>query len=565
MDLVEKSNRTLRRLEVNDPKLTTLFVASRDRGDQSSGDGYFWLHNGADLGRLGAATGNNTHLKGLALHTSSDWRLDTRSLLEGLQRNTTVEKLSLHDGIGIGVLNEYVANISNLTEITILECDLRGGVARSLAPVMKRCQNLNRILFFHCRIDDASLNQFATGIKGISSLQRLQLIHTDGDIDGTEGAKAIATLLQDPGCNITKLDLAVFGFNNESIQTIVNGLRGNIKFKELDLYGNKIERSGCESIINLLQTSSCNLTRLNLGRCEMNNESVTKIVRSLAGNTKLEHLGLSKSRIERSGCESIINLLQEPSCNINSLDLGRCELKNDLTTNIVSSLIGNTKLVKLDLSSNSIGRSGCESIATLLQDPNSNVEKISLFWNHLGTRLPSDDNKINDDCARILAQALIGNNKLICLDLWRSSITESGWNAFSNILSNCSNYTLLDVGKHYGSTGFVPGNLASLLKLNLAVDMEPLFEFDSEGDERKPKALPCIIDWFGRRVRESNEDGEVVKSSIEARKLSAIFQFARAMPLEFIPSPKSGAKGSDISSGLSKSVGSLAKKRKHGV
>ena len=79
-------------------------------------------------------------------------------------------------------------------------------------------------------------------------------------------------------------------------------------------------------------------------------------------------------------------------------------------------------------------------------------------------------------------------------------------------------------------------SVPSLLKLNLAVDMEPLLELDSEDDERKPKALPYVIDWFDRRGRESQTRNEEV-DSINARKLSAIYQFARAMPLEFVPSP----------------------------
>jgi len=63
--------------------------------------------------------------------------------------------------------------------------------------------------------------------------------------------------------------------------------------------------------------------------------------------------------------------------------------------------------------------------------------------------------------------------------------------------------------------------------------MEPLFELDSEVDERKPKALPSVIDWFDRRGRESNQNEEVT-NRINARQLSAIFQFARAMPLKFV-------------------------------
>ena len=535
MDIVEKSNTTLCRIEDNDPKLTYLNVVGRDyttehnKRNEPKNLACFWLHDGADLSRLGSAIANNTRLDSIALNKSSEWTLDTTPLIKGLQRNTLIKKLSLHGSIGIGVLNESVANISNLTDISLYNGDLRGGVAGTLTSAMNICPNLNEITICVCKVDDASLNQFASGIIGISSLQRLRILHAtavvegndySGNIDGTEGAKSIVTLFQDPSCNINNLDVASCGFNNESIQLIVNGLRGNAKLEHLRLFGSSVGRSGCESIVRLLQDPSCNLTSLTLGGSAINNESVKTIVRSLAGNTKLKHLGLSGSRIG-SGCESIISLLQTPSCSITKLNLRDSGFKNESTTKLVTSLKGNTKIEHLDLSVNNIGRSGYESIANLLQEPNSSINNISLSCCNMG-----------NNCATILAQALVGNSKLKRLDLTHNGITESGWNAFSPILSNSSNQTLLSLGD--GAKN-MPTTLPTLLKLNHVVDMEPLFKLDSEDDERNLKALPPVIDWFGR-IGQTTKKEEVV-NKIDARKLSSIFQFARTLPLEFVPPP----------------------------
>jgi len=537
MDIIERSDATLRRIEQNDPKLTFLYIVNQNYPTGTAGEGEpargnFWVHNGADLSRLGAAIGKNTNLKKILLYKSSEWtsRLDTNTLFEGLQRNTTIKKLYLQDGIGIGVLNELVVNNSNLTDIEIYGGDIReGDIAGSIASAMKMCPKLNGISIGICKIDDASLTEFASGIRGLFSLQRLHIHHTSlvldgsgytGSIDGTEGAKSIVTLLQDPSCNITDLKLYNVGFSNESMQLIVNGLRGNTKLVKLSLSGN-MEMSDYESIVRLFQDPSCNLISLDLNNMRFNNETST-IANGLRSNTKLEHLGLSGSRIEISGCESIAALLQDPSCSINSLDLGNCGLKNDLATKIVSSLIGNTKMAKLGLSHNEVGRCGCESIATLLKDANSNIDNINL-----------SHNKIDDECARILARSLIGNTKLTCLDLASNlSITGLGWYAFYSTLLDCSNHTLQSLGS---KDKYLTSNLKTLLKLNQAVDMEPLFELDSEEDERKPKALPYVIDWFGRRGREVSQSDGVV-NSINARKLSSIYQFARAMPLNFVPS-----------------------------
>ena len=58
--------------------------------------------------------------------------------------------------------------------------------------------------------------------------------------------------------------------------------------------------------------------------------------------------------------------------------------------------------------------------------------------------------------------------------------------------------------------------------------MEQLFQWDSEG-EQTLKALPHVINWFGRAKVVAAADDE--DYNIERRKLSAIFQFTKAMPL----------------------------------
>ena len=459
MDVVEKSNTTLLSIEQNDPNLTHLAVVNRDYPTTAS-KGRFWVHNGADLSKLGAAIANNTHLEGISFYKSSEWtsQLDANALFEGLQRNTTIKHLCLVGGIGTFDMN------NNLTDISVHNSDIRGGVAESLVPNAKKRSKLKHLFFFDCDFDDASIKDLCQRVRGLSCLEIIHLWNSrDGGSIGIESAVAIGNLLQDPSCGLIHLLLSRFQFNDECTQVIIS---------------------------------------------------------SLIGNAKLEHLSLSHNSIGRSSCESIVNLLQSPSCNITHLNLGDCGFKNDLATIIVNSLIGNTKLVKLDLSSNGIGRSGCESIASLLQDFKSNINNIDLSFC-----------RIDDDCALLLARSLIGNKKLTCLDLaYNSSITKSGWDAFSSILLDRSNQTLCSLARYNQN---IPTNLVSLLKLNHAVDMEPLFELNADDDERNLKALPHVIDWFGR-VRESTQDEEIV-NRIDERKLSAIFQFARTMPLQFVP------------------------------
>ena len=66
------------------------------------------------------------------------------------------------------------------------------------------------------------------------------------------------------------------------------------------------------------------------------------------------------------------------------------------------------------------------------------------------------------------------------------------------------------------------------------MDLEgPLFGWDVD-EEQTVKALPRVIAWF-ERAGKAVDDKESKNYHIENRKLSAIFQFAKAI-LWFVPS-----------------------------
>ncbi|MDB4430429.1 hypothetical protein N9140_00565, partial [bacterium] len=70
------------------------------------------------------------------------------------------------------------------------------------------------------------------------------------------------------------------------------------------------------------------------------------------------------------------------------------------------------------------------------------------------------------------------------------------------------------------------------------IDMEPLFEWNMEGEgEHDLKALPYVVAWFDRAQEAVASDEGGDSYNINERKLSAIYQFAKAMPLMFVPVP----------------------------
>ena len=154
-------------------------------------------------------------------------------------------------------------------------------------------------------------------------------------------------------------------------------------------------------------------------------------------------------------------------------------------------------------------------------------------------------------------QGIERNNKLKTLHLNGNGIEMRGWLSFSYALSYFSNHTWQDLGKDK-----LPNTLSSLLQLNKngdkeqvanqkvlpLLDMEPLLAWNMEGEgERNLKALPYIVAWLDRASeynQNNDNDNEDLANSIGARKLSAIFQCATALPLFFVSPAKPAANSS---------------------
>jgi len=253
------------------------------------------------------------------------------------------------------------------------------------------------------------------------------------------------------------------------------------------------------------------------------------------------------STILQGGGDRIVANSLRSYRNLKSLELSSCGVNNELLLPIIEAARGHM-LEKLEICCNfgSFGNTECKSLATtLLEDPNSNLQTLVLNFNEIGT-----------EGAIAIANGLSNNNKLKKLDLkFNHGIDESVCAPlFSNLLCNASTINDTYSSNHTLQKLSISGS-EQLLKLNEGtnkshvaikkillyhsdIDMTPLYGWDKE-DEKSLKSLPYVIDWFGRVKEVGGEKGSgTVEEDTSPRKLSAIFQFARDMPLMFVPTPQ---------------------------
>jgi len=229
--------------------------------------------------------------------------------------------------------------------------------------------------------------------------------------------------------------------------------------------------------------------------------------------------------------------------NLQKIRLTYCNITDDQLVPIIEAVRGRKLLEQLSFYGNSIGNAACEAIATtLLEDPNSNICSLDLRENNIG-----------NVGATAIANGLVNNTKLRSLYL-KFDAEDNPMNnvqdAFSRVLCNTSS-----VGNTYSSNHILSfleidmdDRLYGLLELNEDtnkqhvaiikilqnhpnIDMEPLF---GSGGEWSLRALPYIMDWY-ERVEEAAREYNICPCEVWKLELSSMYQFARSMPLLFVP------------------------------
>ena len=269
-------------------------------------------------------------------------------------------------------------------------------------------------------------------------------------------------------------------------------------------------------------------------------EEILKVYQE--NNSHLTYLYISDANLQNGGDRAIVDTLRSCS-HLQTVVLKYCNMTDEQLLPIVDAIRGHRILEELYLGGNRIGNAGCEAIATLLIDPSCNVHTLDL-----------GSNAITAEGATTIANSLTNNNKLQTLYMGGNQIDQSIEDIFCKVLCNTSNIGHTYASNHTLQTFHFGGqplsqHLESLLKLNKDtdnehhasikkilkyhpnIDVEPLFEWGLEDDdeERNLKALPHVINWFERTKVAVADDGK--EYGIEERKLSATFQFAKAMPL----------------------------------
>ncbi|XP_058616961.1 NACHT, LRR and PYD domains-containing protein 12-like isoform X2 [Onychostoma macrolepis] len=319
------------------------------------------------------------------------------------------------------------SNPSHLRELDLSENQIKSTGVNHLCDVLKdsHCK-LERL-----RLSDCSITQ--EGYKALVSALRSNpshLIELDltGNDPGQSGVKQLSDLLQDPNCQLKTLRF--LGPAADEACQYVTGIVGEnlLLLRELNLSERELGDTRVNQITALLQDKHCQLNKLILCNCSITEKQCLILTSALKSNpSHLRELYLSWNELGDSGVKHLSDLLMNPQCKLEKLNLCDCSITEKQCLILTSALKSNpSHLRELDLSGNQLGDSGFENLSDVLMNPQFKLEKLELF-----------NCKITEKQCLILTSALKSNpSHLRELDLNQNELGDSGVKNLSDLLMN---------------------------------------------------------------------------------------------------------------------------------
>ncbi|XP_048856619.1 NACHT, LRR and PYD domains-containing protein 12-like isoform X3 [Brienomyrus brachyistius] len=241
-----------------------------------------------------------------------------------------------------------------------------------LLPVVK---NSRTALLNSCDLIDKHCEVLSSALRSNSSpLRELDL--SDNDLQDS-GVKLLSAELGDLHCKLEILRLSGCRVTEEGCSSLASALRSNPShLRELDLSYNHPGDSGVKLLSAALGDLHCKLEILRLSGCRVTEEGCSSLASALKLNpSHLRELDLSYNHPGDSGVKLLSAVLEDLSCKLEKLQVGRCELTEKCCEALASALRSNSSpLRELDLSDNDLQDSGVKLLTAGLGDLHCKLE-----------------------------------------------------------------------------------------------------------------------------------------------------------------------------------------------
>ncbi|XP_026109355.1 ribonuclease inhibitor-like [Carassius auratus] len=283
---------------------------------------------------------------------------------------------------------------------------------------------LDRLRLRYCDMTDEGCSALTSALKSNPSHLR------ELDLSGNKlGVENLDVLLRNPEFNLEILALCGCSITEKQCLSLSSALRSNLShLRKLDLSENELKNTGVNHLCDTLKDSNCKVERLRLRCCDVTEEGCSSVTSALKSNpSHLRELNLSGNPLGDSGVKHLCDLLMNPQCNLEILDLCGSRITEKQCLILILGLCSNpSHLRELDLSENQMKNAGVDHLCDVLKDSHCKLERL---------RLRSCD--ITDEGCSVLTSALKSNpSHLRELDLSGNKVKNKGLRHLCDVLKN---------------------------------------------------------------------------------------------------------------------------------
>jgi hypothetical protein len=260
---------------------------------------------------------------------------------------------------------------NHTSKLSLQHQGMNDTMARSFAKSLQSLPGLESLNIADNRLSDPGLTPILAAVSEIGAA--LKELNLSQNKIGPLAAKALKSYLGSENCALEKLVLSENKINDTDCRKIIESLiqrRQFCQLRELDLSRNEIGK--LEKVYNNNNNNNSN------GGKPASSSSSTGVKTTIGnGNDIISPIG---SNI--TGSHAIANLLRSSDCRLTRLNLQWNLIRLDGAINLCRSLAINKTLVWLDISYNALSRDGAMAMGTSLIH-NSTLEYLNLAYNSI--------------------------------------------------------------------------------------------------------------------------------------------------------------------------------------
>ncbi|XP_066216684.1 NACHT, LRR and PYD domains-containing protein 14 [Saccopteryx leptura] len=235
--------------------------------------------------------------------------------------------------------------------------------------------HLERLSLESCGLTAAGCKDLSLALIGNKRLTHLCLAD---NILGDGGVKLMSDVLKHPQCTLRSLVLRRCHFTSVSGEHLSSSLLSNKSLTHLDLGSNWLQDDGVKHLCDVLRLPGCNLQDLELMGCVLTSACCLDLASAVLNNPNLRSLDLGNNDLQDDGVKILCETLRQPNCNIQRLGLEYCGLTSLCCQDLSSTLSSNQRLIKMNLTQNTLGCEGITKLCEVLRSPECKLQVLGL-------------------------------------------------------------------------------------------------------------------------------------------------------------------------------------------